>query len=265
MLDDGRGHLQSSPHRYDYVAVAITGAAFAGVGSLYTEDFFQAVRSRLEPEGVFLIWVQLHHVRPRDVRSVVLTLARAFPHVQMYATPDGRTGLPRGLDPAARDRPFASCTASRGSPRLRAIMEATRMDSLLELTALNVFSTPEEIAAYAAGVGMPPPLPVVFTDFRPGFEYGTPYGLAEPSPDHQLQLLSRRLLPRFAPDLDEYGAGAADGAPALRRRERGRRRPALSPRRSRLARDILREPARPGVHDRQHEGHERKARDTSTA
>ena len=202
-LDDGRGHLQSSPHRYDYVAVAITGAAFAGVGSLYTEDFFRAVRSRLEPEGVFLIWVQLHHVRSRDVRSVVLTLSRAFPHVQMYATPDAgqgylvASGAPLAIDPTVVRR-------LESSPRLRAIMDATRMQSLLELTALNVFSTPEEIAAYSAGLGLPGPRPVVFTDFRPGFEYGTPYGLAEPSPDHQLQLLSRRLLPRFAPDPDEY-------------------------------------------------------------
>jgi spermidine synthase len=203
VLDDGRGHLQSSPHRYDYVAVAITGAAFAGVGSLYTEDFFRAVRSRLEREGVFLLWVQLHHVRPRDVRSVVLTLSRAFPHVHMYATPDGgqgylvASGAPLAIDP----------TVVRGferSPRLRAIMDAAHMQSLLELSALNVFSTPEEILAYAAGLGLPPPRPIVFTDFRPGFEYATPYGLAEPSADHQLQRWSRGLLPRFVPELDEY-------------------------------------------------------------
>jgi hypothetical protein len=76
------------------------------------------------------------------------------------------------------------------------------MQSVLELTALNVFSTPEEIAAYASGLGDAGPRPVLFTDFRPGFEYGTPYGLAESSPQHHLQRLSRHLLPRFEPALD---------------------------------------------------------------
>jgi spermidine synthase len=201
-LDEGRGHLQASSHRFDYIAVAITGAAFAGVGSLYTADFFAAVRERLQAGGVFLIWVQLHHVRPRDVRSVVLTLSRAFPHVQMYATPDGSQGYliasaaPLTIDPRA-------VSLLEQSPRARAIMAATGMRSLLELTALNIFSTRDEIAAFAAGLGAPGPRPVVFTDFCPGFEYGTPYGLAEPSADQRLFSLSRGLLPEFRPPLPE--------------------------------------------------------------
>jgi spermidine synthase len=197
-LDDGRGHLQTSPRQYDYVAVAITGAAFAGVGSLYTVEFFNAVRQRLAPDGIFLVWVQLHHVRPRDVRSVVLTLSRAFPHVHMYATPDAGQGyLVASASPLTIDPRVAAQLEQ--SPRLRAIMAAAGMRSLLELTALNVFSTPEEIAAYAAGLGEPGPRPTVFTDLYPGFEYGTPYGLAEPSPDHRLQRLSRAELPEIRP------------------------------------------------------------------
>ncbi len=201
-LDDGRGHLQSSSERYDYVAIAITGAAFAGAGSLYTSEFFQTVRDRLQTDGVFILWVQLHHVRPRDVRSVVLTLSRVFPHVHMYATPDGTQGYlisssePLKIDPRAVAR-------FEQAPRIRSIMAMTRMRSLLELTALNVFSTREEIDAYGAGVGETGPRPVEFTDFFPGLEYGTPYGLAEPNADHRLQLLSRRVLPEFEPDVGE--------------------------------------------------------------
>ena len=45
--DDGRNHVQLSTGGYDYVAIAISGAAFAGVGNIYSREFFQNVSGKL--------------------------------------------------------------------------------------------------------------------------------------------------------------------------------------------------------------------------
>jgi spermidine synthase len=212
--DDGRNHLQLSRETYDYVAVAITGAAFAGSSNIYSQDFFRAVAAHLAPEGVFMLWIQVHHVFPEDVRSVVHTLRSVFPHVHLYTDVGQTQGFllasPAELtiDPGMVDDKLAS-------PRLQRTIAAHGLGWMLELTERSVFTTDAELQRYFASehVGRPVQL---LTDLKPTFEYKTPFGLASAVYSFDFQPHSDRLLPRFEPPL----------SPELQRVLEGRRQAA---------------------------------------
>jgi spermidine synthase len=57
---------------------------FAGSASLYSHEFYELVRSRLTEGGVLQQWVQLHHIRRRELATIVRTLRETFPHVALF-------------------------------------------------------------------------------------------------------------------------------------------------------------------------------------
>ena len=83
-LEDGRNHLLRSDGGYDLVSVELTSVWFAGASSLYSRELYELVERRLAPGGVFQQWIQLHHIAPREVLSMLVTLHEVFPHVELW-------------------------------------------------------------------------------------------------------------------------------------------------------------------------------------
>jgi spermidine synthase len=83
--EDGRNALLVSTDRYDLIGIKITSIWFAGAANLYSREFYEIARSRLAPGGVLQQWIQMHHIRRRDLASVLATVRSAFAHVVLYA------------------------------------------------------------------------------------------------------------------------------------------------------------------------------------
>ena len=81
---DAREVLTVSRDRYDLVFSEPSNPYRAGVASLFTREFYEAVASRLNPDGLFLQWVQAYEVDERTVSTVVATLASVFPEVEIW-------------------------------------------------------------------------------------------------------------------------------------------------------------------------------------
>ncbi|HVJ20339.1 MAG TPA: fused MFS/spermidine synthase [Polyangiaceae bacterium] len=83
-LGDGRNYLLVHEDRYDLLSMELSSIWFAGASSLYSREYYELVRSRLAPGGVFQQWVQLHHVFRKDFSTIVNTLRHVFPHVALF-------------------------------------------------------------------------------------------------------------------------------------------------------------------------------------
>jgi spermidine synthase len=83
-LEDGRNHLLRSDGDYDLITIELNSVWFAGATSLYSREFYRLVRGRLAPGGVLVQWIQLHHIAPEEVLSVVATLQAELPWVAMW-------------------------------------------------------------------------------------------------------------------------------------------------------------------------------------
>jgi spermidine synthase len=84
VVADGRNFLLLSKDSYDLVSIEVTSIWFAGAGALYNREFYSLVKSRLAPGGVLQQWVQLHHISPRNVATVLETVRSEFPEVWLY-------------------------------------------------------------------------------------------------------------------------------------------------------------------------------------
>jgi spermidine synthase len=85
-LEDGRNLLLVNPQRrYDIITVEITSIWFAGATNVFSKEFFELARRRLQPDGVLQQWVQLNRNSPIEISSVIATARAAFPYVSYHA------------------------------------------------------------------------------------------------------------------------------------------------------------------------------------
>jgi spermidine synthase len=83
-IGDAREALMAGRERYDLVFSEPSNPYRAGIASLFTREFYESVASDLEPEGVFLQWVQAYDVDEQTVATVIATLGRVFPEVEIW-------------------------------------------------------------------------------------------------------------------------------------------------------------------------------------
>jgi len=80
VLDDGRGHLQSTGESYDLILSEPSNPWIAGVSSLFTVEFYRAVQARLARDGLFAQWLQTYAFSPAEYALVARSLRSVFPH-----------------------------------------------------------------------------------------------------------------------------------------------------------------------------------------
>jgi len=115
---DAREVLMTGRGQYDLVFSEPSNPYRAGIASLFTREFYQAVDSRLSPDGVFLQWVQAYEVDERTISTILATLASVFPEVEVWQVHNvdlvfvaSRRPLRHDADSLAariRQEPFAS-------------------------------------------------------------------------------------------------------------------------------------------------------------
>jgi spermidine synthase len=94
IIDDARAFLRVTPNRYDIIVSEPSHPWVPGVANLFTQEFFELGRARLNDEGIFVQWVQIYQLSTESLRSVLATYTRVFPHVLVFRV----GGLNKGKD-----------------------------------------------------------------------------------------------------------------------------------------------------------------------
>ena len=93
-IDDGRHFLLTTDETFD----AITSDPFdpwvKGAATLYTEEFFNLAKSKLNDGGVMTVFVQLYESSMATVKSEIATFMKAFPNGVVFAN----TSFGQGYD-----------------------------------------------------------------------------------------------------------------------------------------------------------------------
>ncbi len=84
VLGDAREVLLTTHAKYDLVFSEPSNPYRAGIASLFTREYYDAVAARLESGGLFLQWVQAYEVDPGTVRKIYATLSSAFSSVTTW-------------------------------------------------------------------------------------------------------------------------------------------------------------------------------------
>ncbi len=84
IIDDARTYLRVIPTRYDMIVSEPSHPWVPGVANLFTREFFQLGRDRLNDDGVFVQWVQIYQLSTGSLRSVLATFHETFPYVLLF-------------------------------------------------------------------------------------------------------------------------------------------------------------------------------------
>jgi tetratricopeptide (TPR) repeat protein len=77
-FDDARNFLFTTRQSYDLIISEPSNPWIAGVATLFTREFYTAVRGRLAPGGVFVQWMQAYSLYPEDLRMLFATFLSEF-------------------------------------------------------------------------------------------------------------------------------------------------------------------------------------------
>jgi spermidine synthase len=83
VIDDGRRFLKRTPDRYDVITIDPPPPVEAsGSALLYSREFYELVKARLNPDGIFQQWWP--DGEERILQAAARSLAEAFPHVRVF-------------------------------------------------------------------------------------------------------------------------------------------------------------------------------------
>jgi spermidine synthase len=102
-VNDARETLLVSRAQYDIVFSEPSNPYRAGVASLYTREFYEAVSARLARGGIFAQWLQTYSIDAATAQTIYATISSVFPHVQTWTTNPGDVVLIASAEPIAID------------------------------------------------------------------------------------------------------------------------------------------------------------------
>jgi spermidine synthase len=91
VFDDARHYVLTTTEKFDIIASDPLDVFAKGTAGLYSTEYFEAVKRRLNPGGIFTLYVPLYESDLTTVRSELATFFEAFPYGTIWAnTIEGR-------------------------------------------------------------------------------------------------------------------------------------------------------------------------------
>ncbi|MFO0850758.1 MAG: fused MFS/spermidine synthase [Gemmataceae bacterium] len=82
--DDARHYLLRTNRQFDVIVSDLFVPWESRTGYLYTAEFYETVRRRLKPGGLFCQWLALYQLGPAEFELIADSFASAFPHTTIW-------------------------------------------------------------------------------------------------------------------------------------------------------------------------------------
>ena len=164
-INDGRQHLQMQPPgTYDLITLEPPPIAHAGVGALYSREFYALARSRLEAGGYISQWLPAYQVPTETTLAMIRAFVDVFPQAVLLSGAESNLLL-LGTNAARIEiDPDRLAAALARAPAVRMDLERLDLGEPHEIVGTFVGSA-RTLAEATRGIA-----PV--TDDRPMQEYG---------------------------------------------------------------------------------------------
>jgi spermidine synthase len=153
-VEDGRYFLETTSRRFDLITGEPPPPVMAGVVNLYTREYFELVRSRLNDGGIASYWLPMMNISAHTALSIVRGFCDAFDDCTLWQG-SARNFMLMGTRSAADRTPVDRATFERAwrDPSVRAELEAIGFELPTQLGALFIGD-----AAFLNGLtsGVPP-------------------------------------------------------------------------------------------------------------
>lgn len=83
-IEDARNYILATEKRYDLILSDSIHPAYAGNGTLYSQDYFELCREKLNPGGYVSFWMPTYMLSPREYKTTIKTFQSVFPNVSIW-------------------------------------------------------------------------------------------------------------------------------------------------------------------------------------
>ena len=143
VIDDARHFLLTTDEKFDAITSDPLDPWVKGAATLYTKEFFELAKSKLNPGGTVTLFVQLYESTPEAVKSEIGTFFEVFPNGVIW----GNTHQGRGYDTVLMGTVEAPhFNVDEWEARLNSPQYAAVKDSLREI---SIYSAVDLFANYA--------------------------------------------------------------------------------------------------------------------
>ena len=164
-VNDGRQHLRmQTGGAYDLIALEPPPIAQAGVGALYSKEFYRLARARLEPDGYISQWLPAYQVPPSTTLAMIRAFIDVFPQAVLLSGSNQELLLVGTTRSRIEFDPERAAEALANAPAVRADLERVGLGTITEIVGTFVAS-PKTLDAATRGRAPA-------TDDRPIQEYG---------------------------------------------------------------------------------------------
>jgi hypothetical protein len=87
--EDARTVLKLSAQNYDAIVAEPSNPWTAGIGSVFSREFYEMCAARLKPGGIMVQWFHLYEMHDGIVELVLRTFTSVFPNVEVWDACDG--------------------------------------------------------------------------------------------------------------------------------------------------------------------------------
>lgn len=164
IIEDARTLLAVTRKKYDVVISEPSNPWVAGMGNLFSTEYFEAIDRVLNPDGVLLQWFHTYEMSDDLVCTIIRTMRRVFPCAYVFQGATNDFLLLGSRQPLEPD--FEAMERRMKTKPVREDLDRIGIDSLTALLGLQVL-TPETVERL---VGDGP----VNTDDHPVLEYEAP-------------------------------------------------------------------------------------------
>ena len=163
--EDARTVLKLSAQNYDAIVAEPSNPWTAGIGSVFSREFYELAAARLKPGGIMVQWFHLYEMHDGIVELVLRTFTSVFPNVEIWDSCDGDIILIGSQQPWTCDPEIFAKNFS--IPEVRATFEKLGVRSPEALFA-------RQLASQRTAWAITGPGPMQ-SDLFPVLEYAAPY------------------------------------------------------------------------------------------
>jgi spermidine synthase len=158
VFDDARHYLLTTTDKFDIVASDPLDVFIKGTAALYSKEYFDSVKSHLNPGGMFTLYVPLYETDEPTIKSELATFFEAFPYGTIWANTRNGEGYDMvfmgQLDPLHINIDEAQERISRADHApVRESLHEIGVNSLLDLFSTYAGNAPD-LAPWTAGAAL---------------------------------------------------------------------------------------------------------------
>lgn len=162
VLDDAKSFLRTTTNRYDVLISEPSNPWMAGVAGVFTREYYESCRDRLQTNGLILQWVQIYETDDETLNLVLRTFTSVFPFVSIWRPGLSDLALVGSAQPFEPD--MGSWLRRFEEPSIKSDLGRIEIDRPVQLLAREVISGRN-------GAFIVPPEGPVHSDFFPELEF----------------------------------------------------------------------------------------------